>query len=223
MGEKAATSYLQKRLNLYLPGYDHKGRKIILVRPGAYDPSEFDPILVQKVGFMTNVAMMKDDEQAMISGIVIIFDATGMGISHISAMPMSTTKKMNRYWQDGQPFMPKQFHQVNFPPIALSFFNTVSQFMKEKIRQRIVFHQDLESLHKEVPKYMLPKELGGDGPTIQQLTKEAKEKVLESRDFLIQEEKYKSIESKRPGKPKTSEDLFGIVGVDGSFRRLNID
>ena len=36
----------------------------------------------------------------------------------------------------------------------------------------------------------------------------------------MEREKMKSVEAKRPGRPKTSQDLFGI---EGSFRQLNID
>ena len=47
-----------------------------------------------------------------------------------------------------------------------------------------------------------------------------KAKVTAHRDFLLERQKMKSVEAQRPGRPKTSQDLFGI---EGSFRQLNID
>ena len=47
-----------------------------------------------------------------------------------------------------------------------------------------------------------------------------KKKVEENRDFLMEQEKYRSDESKRIGKPKTADELFGM---EGSFRKLNLD
>ena len=48
-----------------------------------------------------------------------------------------------------------------------------------------------------------------------------KKKVEDNRDFLMREEKInKADESKRAGRPKTSRELFGI---EGSFRKLNVD
>ena len=45
-------------------------------------------------------------------------------------------------------------------------------------------------------------------------------KVEGYKSWFVEEEKYCTDEKKRPGKPKTQQDLFGL---EGSFRSLNVD
>lgn len=46
------------------------------------------------------------------------------------------------------------------------------------------------------------------------------DRLTKSASYFKEEDNYGTDESKRAGKPKTSEDLFGI---EGSFRKLNVD
>lgn len=67
----------------------------------------------------------------------------------------------------------------------------------------------------------MPTEYEGEAGSIQSLTEEWEKKVLSRRDFILEEtSKYGVDETKRIGKPKNPESLFGI---DGTFRQLQVD
>ena len=40
-------------------------------------------------------------------------------------------------------------------------YNLLKQFLNERVKNSILFHDNLESLHSHVPKEILPRELGG--------------------------------------------------------------
>lgn len=72
--------------------------------------------------------------------------------------------------QEAYPVKLKEVHIINVSPLVDTIVNFVRPFLKEKIRQRIHFHSNLESLYKFVPQKMLPKEYGGDAGTVTELT-----------------------------------------------------
>ena len=78
----------------------------------------------------------------------------------------------------------------------------------------------MDAVHKYVPKDMLPKEYGGENGTIQDLISHWEKKVLDYRDFILEDATYGTDESRRQAPLKHKEALFG---VEGSFRKLNVD
>lgn len=64
--------------------------------------------------------------------------------------------------QDGFPIRIKAVHVVNEPRIFKGIFAIIKPFLKEKIANRFFLHgSDLNSLHTNLPRNILPKEYGG--------------------------------------------------------------
>lgn len=78
----------------------------------------------------------------------------------------------------------------------------------------------MDSFFECIPKRLLPAEYGGDAGPIQNIVDEWVKKVTDNKAFFEDEEALGSEEKKRIGRPKNAETLFG---VDGSFRKLNVD
>lgn len=81
-------------------------------------------------------------------------------------------------------------------------------------------HPDNESLYKEIPQKLLPVEYGGENGTIDDIVKSWEKKIVDNRDYLIEECKFGTDESKRQTPLKQHEALFG---AEGSFRKLDVD
>eukprot|EP00092_Neocalanus_flemingeri_P023117 GFUD01025065.1.p1 GENE.GFUD01025065.1~~GFUD01025065.1.p1 ORF type:complete len:185 (-),score=61.12 GFUD01025065.1:187-702(-) len=165
---------------------------------------------------------MDGDIQADICGIVLIQDMAGMTASHALSLNPAVAKKAMTVWQDAYPARPKALHFINMPPVIESVFKMVEGFQKEKMKKRNHVHPkgDMSKMQEDLGLDILPKEYGGTNGTVEELTNYWLGEIEKNRDWLIEQTKFKTDEAKRPGKPKLHSDIFGI---EGSFRKLEID
>lgn len=204
-----------------LPGLTPNGRRVIVLR--ARNPQHQ---LTQRVTDGMKLALMIGDirlkeEQTGVAGDVYILDASVATPYNFAKFTPTLVKKFLVCVQEAYPVKLKEVHVVNVSPIIDTIVNFAKPFLKEKIRNRIFIHSDgLDSLYKYVPKEVLPEEYGGFAGPIDVIHESWVKKLESYGDWFKEQESIKADESKRPGKPKTHDDLFG---VEGSFRQLVID
>ena len=78
----------------------------------------------------------------------------------------------------------------------------------------------MEEFYKHIPLKYLPKEYGGENGSIAQIIADSEKKYLEMRQFFIDDLKYKTNENLRA---EQIVDYDSIFGVEGSFRKINVD
>ncbi|KAI4466016.1 alpha-tocopherol transfer protein-related [Holotrichia oblita] len=197
------------------------GPRILLQRP-VPDPNLIKMEDIFKVNIMLSDIMVYEDDQAMIGGLIIFNDVTGAAMSMLTHMSPSITRKALTYYQDAYPTRPKEMHFFNIPSFFDTIMSMMKPFMKQKMQDRIRVHNTsrIEEMYQYIPKSVLPTEYGGDAGPIQDLIDYWKKKVEDHAEWLKEDAKYVSNESRRIGTPKTATDLFGM---EGSFRKLNVD
>ncbi|XP_069951886.1 retinol-binding protein pinta isoform X4 [Cherax quadricarinatus] len=219
--DKKIRAILELGMFLPLPGYDNEGRKVVIIRTALHDPKVTSMEEVFKATHLISDVLWMEDEQMSVTGVVQLLDMADVTPAHGMQMTPALVKKAMTIWQEGYPMRPKGLHYINTPAAFDTVFNIFKSFMKEKMRKRVHIHgTDMESLYRHVPKSVLPVEYGGTNGTIEEITKYWIERLDARRDWLLEDEKYVVDESKRPGKAKTSAELFGL---EGSFRKLNVD
>jgi len=208
----------------YLPlkGFDKHGRFAVLMRPGTIDPNQVKMEESFKASTLIMELAMSGNIQAQVKGFVLIQDMGGMTASHAVQMSPAMAKKAMTVWQDAYPARPQAMHFLNMPSVMESLFSMVQSLQKQKMKERNHVHSkgDYSKLHENVGTDILPKEYGGNGESLEDLRVFWKKEVEQNKDWLIQQTRYKTDEKKRIGKPRLHADIFGI---EGSFRKLEID
>eukprot|EP00090_Calanus_glacialis_P029305 TRINITY_DN47040_c0_g1_i1.p1 TRINITY_DN47040_c0_g1~~TRINITY_DN47040_c0_g1_i1.p1 ORF type:complete len:319 (+),score=84.77 TRINITY_DN47040_c0_g1_i1:28-957(+) len=207
---------------LPLPGYDKHGRQVILMRTGQIVPSQtnIEEVLMTSLAFYELAC--EDNTQGQVKGIVVLNDLGQATAQHAIMFNPVMAKKGITIWQEAYPARPKAMHFLNFPPVVQGVFTMMQGFLNEKMKKRNQVHQkgDYTKLLEDVGAEVLPEEYGGSNGSVEEIQKAWVSKVMANKDWYKEQTKYKSDESKRPGKPKSHADIFGI---EGSFRKLEID
>ncbi|XP_025831031.1 alpha-tocopherol transfer protein-like [Agrilus planipennis] len=202
-----------------LPGLTPNGRRVVCMRGVDKTVMHPKPEDAMKLVFMIGDIRLAAEEVG-VAGDVYILDASVVTSGHFARVTPALVKKFLVIVQEAYPVKLKEVHVVNVHPLVDVIYNWVKPFLKEKIKNRVYIHENFDSLYKYVPKDMLPEEYGGSAGKMQDYHEQWIKKMEEYGPWFKEQEEYKTDESKRPGKPKSYDDIFGL---DGSFRQLKID
>ncbi|GAB0090856.1 hypothetical protein DMENIID0001_056240 [Sergentomyia squamirostris] len=212
--------FIKQGLVLSLPNtITPDGARIVFIRPGVYDPAKITMNDLMRYTILICDILILDDQWTVGGGIGVL-DLVNVTVAHLIQYTPLSMKKLSVICQDAVPLRLKGIHCINAPPGFDTVFNLFKMVLNEKNRNRLHVHGALENLYKHIPQKLLPIEYGGEGGSLEDLTTCWENMILKNRDYLMEDSKYGTDEKKRPGRTNTEETLFGI---DGSFRKLDID
>lgn len=189
-----------------------------------YNRATFDEVSIIdniKATLMT-FDILLNEEDLIMGGLHIIADVKDLDYKYVLHGTPPLMKKIMTCLFNVYPLRIASYHIINAPSYFVTFHNTiVKPFLPEKMKNRVhVYGSDLSGIYKIIPKSLLPKDYGGDGLSIADLGLQHKKKIESYRDWFLEDFQYCTDESKRLESSKRMDDIFGI---DGSFRKLNVD
>jgi hypothetical protein len=147
-----------------LPNRDQFGRRILILELGKkwkHNKVSLDEVYKGCVLFL-EIAMLEPETQ--VAGAVIIFDMDGLSLQQVWQFTPPFAKRIVDLIQDAIALRVKNIHIVNQPYIFNMVFTLFKPFLREKLRNRIIFHgSDRDSLHNYLNPKCLPAEYGGTG------------------------------------------------------------
>lgn len=200
-----------------LPRLTPEGHRTLVFRVFNPDTSNFVASEVMKLTFMVGDLRLQEDISL---GDILIFDLRNISLGHLSTCTLPLVKKFMFCGQKAFPIRQNQVHLVYAPSYADKLVALFKPFLSEKLAKRFYVHQGLGDLLDYVPISVLPEDYGGKQPSLKEIHESWRKRLIDSRNWFLQQEKVHTDESKRPGKPTYYEELQGI---QGSFRTLSVD
>ncbi|XP_014472763.1 PREDICTED: alpha-tocopherol transfer protein-like isoform X2 [Dinoponera quadriceps] len=155
-----------------LPNRDQHGRRVLIIELGKkwkHNKCSLDEVYKGCVLYL-EAAMLEPTTQ--IAGAIIIFDMDGLTLQQTWQFTPPFAKRIVDLLQDAVPLRIKNIHVVNQPYVFNMVFALFKPFLREKLKNRIIFHgTDRKSLHQYISPKHLPECYGGtldisrvDGP-----------------------------------------------------------
>ncbi|XP_015520341.1 alpha-tocopherol transfer protein-like [Neodiprion virginianus] len=164
-------------------------------------------------------------EEFSLSNVMII-DLQGFNAGHISrCVPTQTVMRRGMVaTQNSMPFRLARIHFLHTPSFIGNVLAMIYPLLKEKLVDKFRFHTGGgEELYSYMDKDILPAEWGGKAGTFDELNDAWKRKIEKNRDWFLREEKLcRTNENARLPNSKSSL-TSELNGIQGSFRKLNID
>ena len=161
MPSKEANVFKHNILTVF-PNRDQKGRRILLLELGKqwkHKEVTLDEVFKGCVLFL-EAAMLEPETQ--VHGAIVIFDMDGLSLQQAWQFTPPFAKRIVDWLQDAVPLRIKAIHIINQPKIFNIVFALFKPILREKLRNRIVFHgTDRESLYQHMNKEVLPAAYGG--------------------------------------------------------------
>ncbi|KAF5291258.1 hypothetical protein FQR65_LT11436 [Abscondita terminalis] len=176
-----------------------------------------------KVFFMTLDVLLNEDENFAEDGLQIIADYKNITLKMLGEFTPRVVKSYLLCLQAAYPARFRGYIGINIPNALEKVLNVIlNSFINEKTRSKITLLGTISpgKLHKTMDKSMLPEELGGLNGSLPVIKEELKTKMESYKDWFLEDAKYCSNERLRINKLKYKDEEFG---VDGSFRKLNVD
>ncbi|XP_011167934.1 alpha-tocopherol transfer protein-like isoform X2 [Solenopsis invicta] len=141
---------------------DQHGRRILVAELGKkwkHNKCSLDEVYKGCVLFL-EAAILEPATQ--IAGAIVIFDMDGLSLQQAWQFTPPFAKRIVDLLQEAMPARIKNLHVVNQPYIFDMVFKLFKPFLKEKLKNRIIFHgTDRKSLHQYMAPTHLPPQYGG--------------------------------------------------------------
>ncbi|GIY17215.1 retinaldehyde-binding protein 1 [Caerostris darwini] len=152
---------INKKIMTILPWRCQDGCTIVLVELDNWNPSEF-PVEEIKRAVAVYLLQSLREPMTQINGFKIIIDVKSNPLKHLKYCTPNNIYLMYHGTQECIAGRYKEIHIVNQSMTFKAAWIIIKPFLTDKLKKRIIFHNNSSSLLNYFPKDVLPKQYGGN-------------------------------------------------------------
>ncbi|XP_034239925.1 clavesin-2-like [Thrips palmi] len=196
-------------------------RRVLVARNRSEEQTEEDFSRMCRLNLLKADALIRMDVNA---GYEVVLDQSDFtpGNVRLLILGLNVLKTFLACVLGSVPARVNHVHIINSPSSFRTAFSLLQPLLKEKLKNRVTLHEDLKSLYSHVPPQYLPKDLGGDLPSCEEMEAEFRPVLSSFASHYAVQRTLKVDESKRPGGPSKMH-ADAQFGCEGSFRRMALD
>ncbi|KAJ3644875.1 hypothetical protein Zmor_022576 [Zophobas morio] len=198
----------------YFPVLVNDVRRVYYVRPKRFNVVE--PVSVSAVFFAMYEVRLRED---FIVDDIFIFDMDNYSVGDVQKLTPTVFSNFYGIYQKVYALRLHKLIYLNCPSYMTIIVTILKTVLKAKLFARAEFYSDDLGIKKLFSKEVLPKEYGGDGPSLDELNDVMHKKLAEYQDRFDQLDGLRVDENLRPEKLNNDE----ILGYYGNFKKINFD
>ncbi|KAG5886250.1 hypothetical protein JTB14_020814 [Gonioctena quinquepunctata] len=152
-------------------------------------------------------------------GEIYIYDLKNLKIGTISQVTPTIVRNASIISQKVFNNNIQQIHLVNYPSFMEPLLTVSKQIISSEVARKIFLHRDAITIADIISPKILPKDFGGDEPSLEEFNEIWRKKFLEYKERFDVLEKMRVNEKLRPT-PLINDD---VLGYHGSFKKLDVD
>ncbi|KAF6207852.1 hypothetical protein GE061_016301 [Apolygus lucorum] len=178
-------------------GYTPDNCRVYVVKLMNTDVDVFNfNAFVRRLLLLHDLTLMRD----LTNGVYLVADFSGVTVHHFLRLSISQAREMMFCIQNVYPLRVKKMVFINVKPFCKTLLETmVIPLLKKKVASRTHFFADTKNVSKVVPTEILPRDMGGNGPSSEELNDFWINELALYSDWILNEGSIKSDESKREG------------------------
>ncbi|EFA02785.1 clavesin-1 [Tribolium castaneum] len=166
-----------------------------------------------------NVTEMRLYEDCFGSGEILIFDMINVSLSDLKKLTPTVVAKILAIFQKVYSIRSEGIYILNSPSYVSVVISILKSVLKPKIFERVQVCENTDILKTIISSEDIPKDYGGEGPTLEELHEMVNLKLAFYQDRFDELDHLRVDESLRAEKLNTEE----ILGIYGKFKKFHFD